>query len=378
MTRATTNRRTLSSRAGAAAAALALLTAACGGDDDAAGAAETSDTSEAAAASDSTGADGEDASADAELPTVVVTTNILGDVVGEVLGDHAEVVTIMPVGSDPHDFQASAQQANAIREADVLVVNGGGFEEGLLDVIAGAEEDGVLTFAALDAVDTIAAGEGGHAHGDDDEHGDEDEHGDDDHGDDEHGDEPAGDEDHGDEGGADPHFFTDPLRMAEATEALVDVLVAEVDGLDAAAVEVSADAYLAELADLDATITSTLAALEPADRVLVTNHEVFGYFADRYDFEVVGTIIPSATTSDAVSPADLAALADTVRDEGVAAVFSDTSASDELAETLATEVGGVAVVRLFSESLGEDGSGGATYLEMMRSNAERIAAGLAP
>ena len=98
-------------------------------------------------------------------PTVAVTTNILGDVVENLGGDQMNVLTIMPVGADPHDFQASAQQVSAMGDAAVLVVNGAAFEEGLLDVIEGAEADGVPVFEAIDGVATIEFGEEDeHAH----------------------------------------------------------------------------------------------------------------------------------------------------------------------------------------------------------------------
>jgi len=84
-----------------------------------------------------------------------VTTDVLGDVVEQMVGAHVEVVTIMPTGTAPHEFQASARQAADMRSADALVTNGGGFEGGLDDVIAGATDDGVPTFVALDAVDTL-------------------------------------------------------------------------------------------------------------------------------------------------------------------------------------------------------------------------------
>ncbi|MCH1451304.1 MAG: zinc ABC transporter substrate-binding protein, partial [Acidimicrobiales bacterium] len=117
----------------AAVLALSMLASACGDDDGTA--------------------------ASGGVPTVVVTTNILGDVVTQLAGGTVEVVTIMPVGADPHDFQASAQQAAAMRTADVLIVNGGSFEEGLLDVIEGAESDGVIVYEAMSAVSTIEFGE---------------------------------------------------------------------------------------------------------------------------------------------------------------------------------------------------------------------------
>ena len=73
----------------------------------------------------------------------MVTTNILGDVVEHLVGDAAEVEVVMPPNADPHDFAASAQQAASMREADALVVNGLGFEEGLVDTIEAAADDGV-------------------------------------------------------------------------------------------------------------------------------------------------------------------------------------------------------------------------------------------
>lgn len=357
-------------------AAMALAVSACGsgGDDEAA-------VSPAAAG--------------VERPTVVVTTNILGDVVGELIGDQAEVITIMPVGADPHDFQPSAQEVDQILSADALIVNGSDFEEGLLDVIDSARDAGVPTFGATEAVETIEFGAGGHnEHGHDedkdhadedheDEHGDEDDHSDDEHEDeDDHADEDKdhADEDHGHDehghDGDDPHFFTDPVRMADAVDGIAAFLTAEVDGLDADAVETSATAYVDELNALDAEIEELIAAIPNDRRVLITDHEVFGYFADQYGFEVVGTVIPGGSTVDSASAGELAELAEIIRDEGVPAIFANTSSSYRLVETLSAEVGGVEVVELFSESLGESGSGGETYLDMVRTNATRISAAL--
>ena len=296
---------------------------------------------------------GVDGASGANRPTVVVTTNILGDVVENLVGDELQVVTIMPVGSDPHEFQASAQQVAQIGAADGVIVNGAGFEEGLLDVIESAEGDGVPVFEAIGAVATIGFGGGHH-----DEQGDEDE--------DEH-----------EHGGDDPHFFTDPARMAIAADAIVEFLIANVDGVDGDVLEANAAAYVAELEALDREVETVLADIPAKRRVLVTNHEVFGYFANRYGFEVIGTVIPSGTTVGGASAQELVELAEVIEHEGVPAIFTDTSSSDKLASTLADEVSEVEVVELFSESLGSDDSQGATYLDMVRTNAERIAAALA-
>jgi zinc/manganese transport system substrate-binding protein len=129
--------------------------------------------------------------------------------------------------------------------------------------------------------------------------------------------------------------------------------------------------------DLDTEIAGILAGIPAEQRKLVTNHRSLGYFAERYGFEVVGAIIPGGATLAEPSPADLAALTDTLRREGVRAIFTESTRPAALAEALAAELGEqVAVVGLYTESLGEAGSGAETYIGMQRLNAERIAAAL--
>lgn len=272
-------------------------------------------------------------------PEVVVTTSILGDVVANLVGDAATVEVVMPPGSDPHAFSPSARQAVAMREADVLVVNGLDFEVGLRDTIDAAEADGAVVVTAADAVDVLPVG--GVAGAD-----------------------------------PDPHFFTDPVRMADVVASLADSLARHVDGLDTPAYRDRVAAYLEDLAALDAEVVALLDSVPPERRVLVTNHEVLGYFADRYGFEVLGTVIPNGSTLAEPSAADLQALAAEIERVGVPAVFAETSSPARLAEALAREGTQVAVVELYTESLGPAGSDGATYLDMVRTNAERIAAAL--
>jgi zinc/manganese transport system substrate-binding protein len=288
-----------------ALAGLLLVAAACGGGDDAA-------------------ADG---------PVVVVTTSVLGDVVENLVGDVAEVEVLMPPGADPHEFALSARQAADLREADLVVANGGGFEAGLDDTLDAAEDDGATVVRALDAVDRI----------DDD-----------------------------------PHFFTDPDRMAVAAGAIADALAAEVPALDTAEVRDRADAYVADLEALGAEVEATLAPVPPEHRRLVTNHDVFAYFADRYDFTVVGAVVPAVTTQAEPAAGELADLAAVIEAEGVPAIFADTSSPEQLADALADEAGDVEVVELYSESLGEPGTEADTYEGMIRTNASRIAGALAP
>jgi zinc/manganese transport system substrate-binding protein len=272
-------------------------------------------------------------------PTVVATTSVLGDVVRQLTGDLADIEVVVPAGADPHELQPSARQAAALRETHLVVANGAGLEAGFTDTLDAARDDGATVFEAIDHVDTLDDG--------------------------------AGD-------GVDPHFFTDPARMADAAEALADVLAAEVPALDDEALRDRAAAYVAELRELDAEVEAVLAAVPPERRTLVTTHDVLGYFADRYGFELVGAVVPSPTTQGEASAGALDELAATIAAQGVPAVFADTSSPTDLVDALADQAGDVAVVELHSESLGEPGSAADTYAGMVRTNAERIAEALAP
>ena len=312
-----------------------------------------------------------------EKPLIVVTTNILGDVVGKAVGDLFDVETIMPPGADPHVFQASAKQVDRMMKADLLVVNGANFEEGLLDVIKGAESDGVKVFEAIDSVDPLEDNDKEEGH---DDHDDHDEEGHDDHdkeeGHDDH-DEEGHDDHHGhDHGGVDPHFFTDPGRMAQVVKQLSDFLVLNFPEIDEKDLVSHMTDYSKKLEDLDSEVMQTLSSIPTGSRVMVTNHEVFAYFAESYEFEILGTIIPSSSTLSNTSAKDLVDLAEKMKAEGVPAVFVDASSSDALAEALAGEVDGVKVVSLFSESLGAEDTAGSTYIDMVRTNSELIASAL--
>jgi zinc/manganese transport system substrate-binding protein len=286
------------------------------------------------------GCGGDDSAAAGEdVPHIVVTSTILGDIVATVAGDAADVDVLLPIGADPHEFAPSVRQAEDMAEADLLVQNGAGFEGGLADTIAAAEDAGVPTFTVVDHVDLLPLDEGS------------------------------------DEGGPyDPHVWTDPSGLVPAVEAL-GARLQELTG-DPTVVD-RASAYVDELEALDGDIENTLSDIAPEDRVLVTNHEVFRYFADRYDFEVVGAVIPSMTTGDQPSAADIDELSATIAAEAVPAIFAETTSGADLAEALAETVGDVEVVTLFTESLGEPASGAETYLEMMRTDAELIDEALA-
>ncbi len=369
-------------------ATLSLFASACSSSDSAS---NTGSSSSASSSASSSSASSDDSSSTEEVsvekPSIVVTTNILGDVVANMVGDLFEVETIMPPGADPHVFQASAQQVNLMMEADLLVVNGANFEEGLLDVIESAESDGVMVVEAISFVEVIESdGHDDHddhddhdeeGHDDHDDHDDHDEEGHDDHDDhDEEGHDDHDDHAHHDHGGIDPHFFTDPARMALVVEGLSAFLVQNFPAIDEESLLASSNAYLGELNSLDSEVEEMLSSIPEGSRKLITNHSVFAYFADRYDFEVLGSIIQSSSTLDSASAKDLADLVSVIEDENVSAIFADAASSDTLAQVLAEEAGDIEVISLFTESLGEPGSAGSTYLDMVRTNGELITGGL--
>lgn len=302
-----------------------------------------------------------------DRPVVVATHSILGDLAANVLGEEAQVEVIMPAGTDPHEFEPSAAEIAMLNEADLVIANGLGFEAGLADALDAAADEGVPTLELGEDLDPLPLSEEGGEH----------EHEAEADGEHEHEGEADGEHEHEHEGDEDPHWFTDPLRMARAAGLVADA-AADVDGLDAEVVREQADAYAAAIEAADTEIAADLETIPEERRKLVTNHEVFGYFADHYGFEVVGTIIPGGTTLAEPSSAELAELVGVIEETGVPAVFADTSSSTELADVLAEETGeDIEVVELFSESLGEEGSGGETYLDLIRTNADRIVAALA-
>ncbi|PPF76371.1 zinc ABC transporter substrate-binding protein AztC [Pseudoclavibacter sp. Z016] len=276
-----------------------------------------------------------------DRPEIVVTTNILGDVVTELVGDQASVVTLMKPGADPHSFSLTAQEAASIENADFVVSNGLGLEEGVAQHLEQVDAAGIPHFVASDAFEPLSYTEGDA------------------------------------EGMDDPHFWTDPARMSAVVDALGTRLATDLDGFDAAALDASVAAYESELDELDEWMQGEFDTIPSESKSLVTNHHVFGYLAERFGFTVVGTVIPGGTTLAAPSAADFAELSADITAARVPTIFADSSSPDDLARALAEEAGiDVRVEQLFTESLTPAGGGAETYLEMMRANTERITTGL--
>ena len=266
---------------------------------------------------------------------VVATTTILGDVAANVAGEDASLETLMPLGASPHDFVPSSQQVAMIYEADLVIANGLELEEGLGDVLTAAQGDGVNILSIGPVVGPLPLTDGD---------------------------------------GVDPHVWMDPLRVEEAAAAIAEALLL-IDGRPVW--QANADGYAVQLRSTHETIADRLGGVAPERRKLVTNHDSLGYFADRYDFDIVGTVIPGGSSLGDPSSAALADLVRVIRQEQVPAIFAETSEPDALAAAVAAEVGSdVAVVQLYTGSLGEPGSGAETLIGLLLTDAERIAEAL--
>lgn len=317
-----------------------------------------------AVGSDPTSTTAGDGGVGAESLTVVATTSILGDVVSNVIGDDATLEVIIPVGADAHDFQASPQQVSILSTADLVVAVGLGLEEGLHDALEGAETDGAHVLEVASLVDPLPFGESEACESDEAEDHDHEDH-DDEEGTEDH------DHDEHDHGSCDPHIWMDPLRMAEAAHVIAEELEEIAPGRGW---EERAEAYANDLSQANDEIIAILSGIPEASRKLVTNHEALGYFASAYDFEIVGVVIPGGSTLGDPSSAELAALVDVIREQQVSAIFTDLSSPSGLAETVAEEAGSeISVVGLYTESLGEPGSGADTLIGMLTTNAQSVA-----
>ena len=360
---------------------------------------------------------------------VVTTSNIVADWVENVGGEHVDVFSLLPVGGDPHTFQPGARDVARIADADIVLSIGLGLEGGWLNDLlknAAADPDSIvetgeivepIEFAEGHAeevellegishvVDEVEEGEispkegleeikellaeGGEEEGDDHE-GEEElpamvleiitkvdggqiksedaikaiagltSEGEDEH------------EGHG-HGLEDPHYWFDPLRV----KLVVNDIAARLSVLNPGRGDMfraNADAYNSKLDELHAWTEQQVSTVPEEDKLLVTSHNSYGYFANLYGFEIVGVVL-SGTTDVEPSAGDLADLVEEVKESGVQVVFGETTVSERLAIAVARE-SGAELVRLYSGSLGPKGSGAATYIEMMRTNVGRIVEGL--
>ena len=265
---------------------------------------------------------------------VVATTTQVADFARVVGGDRVQVTSLLKPGVDAHDFEPSPADLDALARADLVVQNGVGLEEWLDDTIASSGYDGPV----VDASQGIQLRQV--------------------------------------EGEADPHIWQNP-RNAVQMATTIEAGLAQAEPAAAASFEANLAAYTKELEALDADVERQVDSL--ANKKVVTNHDAFGYYLDRYGLELVGSVIPSFDTSAELSGKDIRELVAKVQATKVKAIFSETSLPARAAETIGREAGVKVVVgedALYGDALGPPGSDGDTYLRMIRHNTATIVGNL--
>lgn len=169
----------------------------------------------------------------------------------------------------------------------------------------------------------------------------------------------------------DPHFWLDPLLVIKYVENIRDGLIAA-DPTGKDTYTQNAAAYITQLNKLDSWIKQQVSTIPVERRLIVTNHESFGYFADRYGFTIIGTIVPSVSSEASPSAQQMTRLVDHIRQTGATAIFLETGSNPQLAEQIAQETGIKVVTDLYSHSISAPGGKAPTYIEMMKYNVQTI------
>ncbi|KAF0110055.1 MAG: ABC transporter substrate binding protein [Chloroflexi bacterium] len=279
---------------------------------------------------------------------VVASTTLVGDVVKQIGRDRISLTVLLPIGADPHTFEPRPQDAAALSDARIIFLNGLELEHSLEPIIETNAKgiivkvsDGIdaLPFNETPAKNNISTSDGTHQ-----------------------------------QAVGDPHTWMDPNLVIIWVQNITTSL-SKADPANSAFYEANAKSYLIELSDLDLWIRSEVAGIPTEKRKLVTDHESLGYFAHRYGFELVGLVVASLSSNASPSAQELAILEDTIRQQGVSAIFVDTTVNPALAQQVAQDTG-VKLVPIYSGSLGDANSGVTSYIQFMKANVKAIVEGL--
>jgi ABC-type Zn uptake system ZnuABC Zn-binding protein ZnuA len=277
------------------------------------------------------------ASQAASRPRVLAVESFLADIARNVAGNRLAVESLIPLDADPHAYQPSPQDAAKIANADVLIINGANLEAFLAPLLQNAGGKQRIISASTGLTPRP---------------------------------DPSGQHPEGD-----PHFWLDPNNILEYVGNIRDGL-SEADPESATIYSANAQKYIGDLQTLDAWIKSQIQLIPQAHRLLVTNHETFGYFAGRYGFTIVGALVPSISSGAAPSAQELAALIDQIRSSGAPAIFLEAGTSPQLADQIASETGVKVVTNLYTHSLSSPGGPAGTYIEMMKYDVTAIVGAL--
>lgn len=264
---------------------------------------------------------------------VLAVESFLADITKQVSGNRVIVDSLIPVGVDPHSFEPAPRDAQTIAQSKMIIINGGGMESWLPALLTNAgtnipiitASDG-LTPRKLQPGENPALFQG----------------------------EPT-----------DPHFWMNPLNAVQYVKNIRDGLT-QIDPAGKDSYASNADAYISQLTSLDQWITQQVDQITVSKRLLVTNHETFGYFADHYGFKIIGTIIPSFSTDASPSAQELAALETAIKATGVKTIFVEVGANPQLALQIAQDTGTNVNTTLYTHSLSTPNGPAPTYIDMLK------------
>lgn len=263
---------------------------------------------------------------------VIAVESFLADIAQNVAGDRFTISSLIPINIEPHTFEATPRDVVKISESQILIINGSGFETWIDPVLQNAGGQRLVIQASKGLVSRTSTE-------------------------------------------LDPHFWLDPTKVITYVENIRDGFI-ESDPDGKTTYTQNANAYIAQLKDLDSWIQEQVSQISPENRLLVTNHESIGYFADRYGFKFIGAIIPSVSTDAAPSAQQVAQLIDHIRSTGSKAIFLETGTNPELAKQIAAETGAVVISDLYTHSLTEANGPAPTYIEMLKVDVKKIVAAL--
>ena len=282
---------------------------------------------------------------------VLAAESFLADIAQNVAGDRLIVGTLLPLGLDPHAFEPTPRDVAKIVDSNIFIVNGAGLEKWLANILESAGGQRLVIDASAGLIPKHRPA-GGIVCGPPTQAGVEE-----------------------NSGGGDPHFWLDPVLVIRYVENIRDGL-SQADPQARDLYVRNAEAYISRLKELDVWIAGQVAQIPPEQRLLVTNHESLGYFADRYGFKLVGAILPSFSTAASPSAGELARLADCIRSSGTPAIFLETGANPQLADQLAQETGIRIVTELYTHSITPPDGNAPDYISMMKYNTQAIVGAL--
>ncbi|WP_244475696.1 zinc ABC transporter substrate-binding protein [Methylobacterium sp. Leaf466] len=272
----------------------------------------------------------------------VATFSILGDLVRQVGGDRVVVSTLVGPDADAHGYNPAPGDARTLLEAQLVFVNGIGFE-GWIDRLIKASGSKAPVITASTGVATIADQDHGH--------------------------------DHGKDHAVDPHAWQS-IPNAKRYVANIRDGLARVDPAHAAAYAANAAAYLARLDALDARARAAIAAIPADQRRVITTHDAFGYFGAAYGLRFIA---PQGVSSDSeASPRDVARIIRQIRKDKIPAVFLENIADPRLMQQIAKESGARIGGKVYSDALSKPDGPAASYIDMMTNNLAAFGSALTP